>query len=277
MRNLKSKLLSFTRRFLTKVMPLDALTNLYELELRKEIRRRQMEHPNPFCRYGAFGFSQSDEDGLTIEILSRMGISKGFFCEFGVGDGTENNTLILLALGWSGSWFGGQDIILDVSKSSKLTFTKTWITKENILSLYKTIASEVDIISLDLDGNDFHFIEELLRNGANPKLFIAEYNAKFPPGVKFTMPYNPQHFWKSDDYFGASLQMFVELFSQFGYRLICCNAATGANAFFVKEEYAEKFPEVPVDIKALYSEPFYLLRGRKMHPTSVKTLQSLLQ
>ena len=56
-----------------------------------------------------------------------------------------------------------------------------------------------------------------------------------------------------------------------------CNAATGANAFFVKEEYSEKFPEVPVDIKALYSEPFYLLRGRKMHPTSVKTLQSLLQ
>ena len=118
------------------IAPIEPVKSLYEIELRKEIRRRQIEHPNPFCKFGSFGFSQNDEDGLTIEILKRLGISKGTFCEFGVGDGTENNTLILLALGWSGVWIGGQDIVLNTSNSSKLKFIKNWITKENILDLY---------------------------------------------------------------------------------------------------------------------------------------------
>ena len=47
-------------------------------------------------------FSQSDEDGITIEILKRLKMGKGFFLELGVGDGTENNSLLLLAMGWKG-------------------------------------------------------------------------------------------------------------------------------------------------------------------------------
>ena len=37
----------------------------------------------------------------------------------------------------------------------------------------------IDVISLDLDGNDYHLTEELLLNKVNPKLFIVEYNSKF--------------------------------------------------------------------------------------------------
>ena len=258
------------------IAPIEPVKSLYEIELRKEIRRRQIEHPNPFCKFGSFGFSQNDEDGLTIEILKRLGISKGTFCEFGVGDGTENNTLILLALGWSGVWIGGQDIVLNTSNSSKLKFIKNWITKENILDLYSShYAQVVDVVSMDLDGNDLHFAKELLKNGVSPKLFIVEYNARFPPQVQFSIPYDAEHIWIADDYFGASLASFVQLFDRFGYRLICCNAATGTNAFFVKEEFVEKFPEVPKDIEKLYTEPFYLPYP-KTRSTSVKTLQSFL-
>ncbi len=209
-------------------------------------------------------------------ILKRLGIGKGTFCEFGVGDGTENNTLILLALGWSGVWIGGQDIVLDTQNSSKLRFIKSWITKENILNLYSSHSAQVvDVVSMDLDGNDLHLAEELLKNGVSPKLFIAEYNARFPPQVQFSIPYDAEHIWLADDYFGASLASFVQLFDKFGYQLICCNAATGSNAFFVKEEFVEKFPEVPEDIEKLYSEPFYL-PYLKTRPTSVRTLQSFL-
>ena len=258
------------------IAPIEPVKSLYEIELRKEIRRRQIEHPNPFCKFGSFGFSQNDEDGLTIEILKRLGISKGTFCEFGVGDGTENNTLILLALGWSGVWIGGQDIVLNTSNSSKLKFIKNWITKENILDLYSSHSAQVvDVVSMDLDGNDLHFAKELLKNGVSPKLFIVEYNARFPPQVQFSIPYDAEHIWIADDYFGASLASFVQLFDRFGYRLICCNAATGTNAFFVKEEFVEKFPEVPKDIEKLYTEPFYL-PYLKTRSTSVKTLQSFL-
>ena len=36
--------------------------------------------------YGKKGFSQTDEDGITLEIIKRMGIKKGIFAEFGAGD-----------------------------------------------------------------------------------------------------------------------------------------------------------------------------------------------
>jgi hypothetical protein len=41
-------------------------------------------------------------------------------------------------------------------------------------------ASDVDVLSVDLDGNDLYFTEALL-NVLRPKLVIVEYNAKFPP------------------------------------------------------------------------------------------------
>ena len=249
---------------------------MFDLELHKEFRKRQYQHPNPLNKSKFFGFSQNEEDGITIEILKRIGLTSGTFVEFGVGDGTENNTIILLADGWKGSWFGGQDIALDTSRSSRLSFTKTWITKENIVDLYKSAGAASEVISLDLDGNDIYFVEELLKSGAEPQLFIVEYNAKFPPSIRFQIPYNDKHTWGYDDYFGASLRSFCDLFEKYGYMLVCCNIS-GANAFFVRNSCREKFSDVPTTLDEIYSEPFYFSRHRKMHPTSVETVQLLIE
>jgi len=48
---------------------------------------------NPLNRFGAKYFSQTDEDGITLEIVRRIGIRGGTFAELGVGDGLENNAL----------------------------------------------------------------------------------------------------------------------------------------------------------------------------------------
>src|SRR5438270_13263720 len=56
-------------------------------------------------KYGYRVFSQNDEDGMVAEIFSRIGVTNATFVEIGVGDGTECNTLNLLALGWRGTWF----------------------------------------------------------------------------------------------------------------------------------------------------------------------------
>ena len=50
-------------------------------------------------KYGKQVFSQSDEDGITLEIVQRLFDRKGVVVEIGVGDGIENNSLVLLALG----------------------------------------------------------------------------------------------------------------------------------------------------------------------------------
>lgn len=250
--------------------------DLYDLMLHKEFREKQRTHSNPLNKSKLYGFSQNDEDGITLEILNRIGINDGFFVEFGVGNGLENNTVILLAAGWKGAWFGGEELAFSLENSSKLSFTKVWMKHSNIVDLYKSASGNADVVSLDLDGNDIYLADELLSNNIKPKLFIVEYNGKFPPSIDFKIDYNDDHIWTYDDYFGGSLASFNKLFVSHGYTLVCCNT-TGANAFFVDNSFKDKFKDIPKDISEIYCEPFYFLRKRGMHPTSPKTLEALVK
>jgi len=250
--------------------------DLYDLILHKEYVERIKNSKNPLNQFGAFGFSQNDEDGIIREILRRIGLRDGFFVEYGVGDGLENNTLALLALGWQGAWFGGENIKIKLGSDTRLKFEKTWITRDNIGQLFKSLKRQVDLISLDLDGNDIFLIEKLLTIGASPKVFIIEYNAKFPPPIEFRIDYNPDHIWASDDYYGASLASFVSVFEKHNYKLVCCSIS-GTNAFFVHNSLEKYFTDVPTDIHELFSEPFYFLKTRKMHPTSPRTIEKFIK
>lgn len=254
----------------------------HDMELHRSIFQRQQNHPNPFVKYGKKCYSQADEDGLTIEIIKRLNIENGTFAEFGVGDGTENNTLVLLAMGWKGFWIGGEDLLFDAKKSSRLAYYKAWVTLDNVRSLYfdgakKIGVDGVDVVSLDLDGNDLYFCDELLSGGVRPHLFIVEYNAKFLPPIRFSIQYDERHVWQNDDYQGASLASFVDVFAKYGYRLICCNAATGVNAFFVRDESAALFLDVPEDIASIYAEPHYHLFKQYGHKKSVRTIEEIIR
>jgi len=153
---------------------------------------------------------------------------------------------------------------------------REFITLDNIVQLAGRgtdflRTSDLDVVSLDLDGNDYYFVQSLLGSGIKPKLFIVEYNGKFPPPIQFEIAYNPNQIWQGDDFYGASLTSFSELFSEFGYRLICCNAQTGVNAFFIRSDKAHLFPEVPHDIKDIYVEPRYHAQS-KSNPKRSKAL-----
>jgi hypothetical protein len=260
------------------------LMELNNLVLFDQTKKLQSAHPNPLNKFGKKCFSQTDEDGITLEILRRIKqIADGVYAEFGVGDGTENNTLILAALGWKGFWVGGEKLMINVdsAKRKKFAYLREWVTVENILDLTEKGCSEIDsekidVISLDLDGNDIYFVEKLLAKGFKPKLFIVEYNGKFPPPVKFQIEYDPKHIWKSDDYYGASLASFDSLFNDFGYKLVCCNSHTGVNAFFVDAAYLEFFPDVPTDINQIYVEPRYHRYTRYGHTQSLRTINKII-
>ncbi len=226
-------------------------------------------HVNPLTNCGGKVYSQNDEDGISFEILRRIGIVNGVFAEFGVGNGTENNTLALAAAGWSGFWVGGEDLAFDFNPLQATTlnfhYQKHWIKQSNIVELYNNGLAAIkrkqcDLISLDLDGNDYYFVEALLSSGAHPEVFIVEYNAKFRPPIKFKIEYDDNHTWDGSDYFGASLATFVELFEAHGYFLACCNI-TGANAFFVKAKHRPQFADIATEIDQLYASPKYFLTG----------------
>jgi len=233
---------------------------------------------NPLNKYGKKIFSQSDEDGITIEIIKRINcLNEGIFVELGVGDGTENNTLILKALGWKGFWIGNEKLKIDYANSKDFSYICSFVDLENVVDLLKKGLSSIgenliDVISLDLDGNDYYFLKKIIENNFKPKLFIVEYNAKFPPPVKWKIEYEKDHKWKGDDYFGASLSTYNDFFEKNGYKLICCNAHTGANAYFIKKEFINLFQDVPDEIDDLYMKPRYLLNNYLRFPISLKTI-----
>ena len=117
---------------------------------------------NPLNKYGKKIFSQSDEDGITIEIIKRINcLNEGIFVELGVGDGTENNTLILKALGWKGFWIGNEKLKIDYVNSKNFSYICSFVDLENVVDLLKKGSSLIgenliDVISLDLDGNDYY-------------------------------------------------------------------------------------------------------------------------
>lgn len=236
---------------------------------------------NPLLAKGARYFSQNDEDGIILEIVRRLKLEPGTFLELGVGDGLENNTLILLSLGWSGAWLDGGELAFTPGK--RLSFKQRWIDTDNAVGLAEnalakvgsTLAS-VSVASIDLDGNDLHIATALLNGGLRPDLLIVEYNAKFPPPVEFVMPYKADNVWQGGDFFGASLMSWVKLLKDYGYRLVSCNL-NGINAFFVKEENAALFEDVPGHIEDLFMEGSNLRMPSSLHRTMPDTARYFTQ
>ena len=254
---------------------------LWELE-RANLPHRDVAIANPLTTHGRKFFSQNDEDGILLEILRRLEISgPSVFLEFGVDDGTECNTIILLALGWRGVWVGGGTLSFDLpQEKARLKFVQRWIKRDNAVSLARQGLAAVNadlrdvrMASVDLDGNDGPIVRALLAAGVAPDVFIVEYNAKFPPGVEFEMPYDEKHVWQGDDYQGVSLQSWTGIFAA-EYSLVACNE-NGTNAFFVKSDHMQRFDDVPKNIAQIYRIGHYGPYATSGHRTSPRTVRYL--
>ena len=248
-----------------------------------EYARRKAEYDNPIGRCSGKVFSQADEDGMIAEILRRIGLEQGTYCEFGVGDGLECNTLALAARGWRGFWISGGAISfpLDGVDPQFFRFDQSWVDLDNVVSLVRRTADamglkQVDVLSFDLDSRDLFFLEKLLNDGLRPALAVVEYNSKFAPPIRWSIPPDDATPWRNTDYLGASLASLAALFGEFGYRLVACNPATGANAFFVRGDFSAAFSDVPDEIEKLYVGPYFDL-PRFGHPSDPRTAVRLLR
>lgn len=247
---------------------------------------RKKEHladPHALSGFGYKIFSQSDEDGIICEIFRRIGVANRFFIEFGVGDGLENNTASLLFDGWSGLWIEGskrycneiRNGLSGLINSSRLTLINEFIYRENIneLILKYTKNNEVDLLSVDIDGNDAHVIREI--KCVNPRVIVLEYNAKFGPSIDFCMKYEPNYAWKKSDNFGASLKHFENLMRNRGYSLVGCNLV-GTNAFFVRNDLVGEHFAAPHTSEHHFQPARYDLVGLPSgHPPTYAAFDSL--
>jgi len=239
---------------------------------------------NPLTANPRRYWSQADEDGIITKIFERISFHSKTFVEFGCGDGLQNNTLALIAKGWQGGWIDGADLAIAIpTDNTKVSVQNSWVTCENVVSLYenaiplaKRLENRISVLSIDLDGNDFHLLKTLLTAGKSADLIVLEYNGRFPIGAEWIMPYDPNHSWKGDDFFGASLTSFVNLLNSFNYRLVACSVQ-GSNAFFINKSHNEKFLDISMSVEELYQPPLYYLVHQWAQKASPSTIESMLE
>ena len=225
-------------------------------------------------KYGYKVYSQNDEDGIISEIFKRVGTTNKKFIEFGVQGGIESNGHYLLLKGWSGLWIECDDesykLICtnfdSVIKSGRLIVKKSFITRDNVNDIFRSAnyCGEIDLLSIDVDGNDYHIMDSI--EVLNARVIIIEYNAKIPPECEWVMPYNEEHYWDGGDKHGASLASMVKLFKKKGYILVGTNIS-GVNAFFVRCDLAEGKFAKDSSAENLYNPPRYNKKYFSGHPS----------
>lgn len=186
--------------------------------------------------------SQSDEDGIIDEIFRRIGTTTRTFVEFGAETGNENNSRLLLERGWRGLWIEGYQEYLGSIKwqfrqqiaSGQLTIQESYVDRDNINALIggAGITGEIDFLSIDIDGNDYHVFDAI--TVIHPRVVCLEFNIS--RCGDYVMPYNPDYRWDaSKDDYGASAVALTRLATDKGYELVGCGLYS-PNGFYVRRD-----------------------------------------
>lgn len=206
-------------------------------------------------------YSQFEEDGLLLYIFSVIGTSNKRVVEICAGDGIQCMAAnLIINHGWSGLLFDGDEELVERGRkffaSHQSTwlhppvFKAAWITRENIdqLIIENGFNGGVDLLSLDIDGNDYYIMEAI--TCIKPRVIICETQNVIPVNLALTIPYEPDFDRLKNlhpDFTGASLLAMVRLLKKRGYRLVGSHRF-GFNAIFVLDGVgADYFKEVSVE------------------------------
>jgi hypothetical protein len=192
-------------------------------------------------------FSQNGEDGVLAEILRRIGVGARTFVEFGVQDGSEGTTVFLAqVMGWSGVYLEAEPAAYAAlerrfAASPRVRTLHAAVEPDNVEALFEQagVQEEPDVVSIDVDGNDYWIWRALER--FRPRVLVIEYNGDLDPASSQLMPYMPGFRWDHSSGYGASLGALEALGTEKGYTLVHTELA-GVNAFFVRSELAGDLP-----------------------------------
>jgi hypothetical protein len=192
-------------------------------------------------------FSQNGEDGVLAEIFNRIGVGQRWFVEFGVQDGSEGTTVFLAqVMGWSGAFLEADSetyagLERRFSANPRVRTQHAAVEPDNIESLFADLAvpEEPDVVSIDVDGNDYWIWQALQR--FRPRVVVIEYNGDLDPASSLIMPYTRGYRWDHSSGYGASLGALEALGHDKGYTLVHTELA-GVNAFFVRSDLVGDLP-----------------------------------
>ena len=230
-------------------------------------------------KFGIKIYSQNEEDGIILYIFKHIGVKTKKFIEIGSESGLEcNTTNILKYFNWSGVQIEGNKDLHDKAKIQlkkilrekikNVKLVNLLVTKENINKIIKkNLKKEVDLLSIDIDGNDFWIWKEI--KCINPRLVVIEYNSFFGSRISCTIPYNPKFIWNHKNkksYYGASLKALEKLGKKKKYTLVGVDI-NGVNALFVRNDLAKK-----INLKLKNSEDVFVDNKREVRNISDYTI-----
>ena len=226
-------------------------------------------------------FSEFEEDGIILFLFSIIGEKSRRVVEICAGSGRVcMATNLVVNLGWEGFLFDGNETQVQsgqrffaehpATKRLPPAFRQAWITTDNINDLLRGAEGEIDLLSLDMDGNDYWIWKAI--EAIRPRLVVAETHDIVPSELSLTIPYDPTfNAWTSPqpDFRSVSLKAMTELSRQKGYRLIGAHRH-GFNVFYLRNDIApDLFPEV--SISAVHDNPS-TQQGRKERWPAVKDM-----
>jgi len=139
--------------------------------------------------------SQCGEDGILEKIFDLLRIGRGACVEFGAWDGRHfSNTCHLIEdKGWSG-------VLIEGSPAKFQALRQNFAHRADVILLDKLVGfdppnmlddllattplpSDFDLLSIDVDGNDYHILESIRRY--RPKVIVIEFNPTIPAHIEF--------------------------------------------------------------------------------------------
>ncbi len=220
------------------------------------IEKRELD----LSKLGHKVYSQNEEDGIIQGIFNLVGTDSKYYVEFGAAEGHRGSNTKFLR-----EYFGWNGLLLDIAYSSPLlNLHKEKVSAENINALFEkyNVPKNLDLLSIDIDGNDF-YVWQAIDPEYRPRLIVIEYNATHLPHEDKIIVYDPDHAWDGTNYYGASMLAMYRLGKAKGYSLVAIDNNC-MNLFFVRDDLLEgrdfTFKNIN-DVNQLYRKPKYNLGG----------------
>ncbi len=204
-------------------------------------------------------YSQFDEDGIFVFLFAVIGAYNKTFIDIGAGDGINSNCANLaINFGWHGLFIDGNPVSIqhgrDFYQAHPDTtlfppkFIHAMVTRANINQLITDsgFSGEVDLLSIDIDGNDYWIWDAL--TCIKPRVVCIETHIEFGQR-NIVVPYDENYVYPGvhPDYHGASPVAMVKLARRKGYRLVGSNMY-GFNTIYVRSDLVpDLIPEVGVE------------------------------
>jgi len=197
-------------------------------------------------------FSQGGEDGIIATIFKKIGIKSKACLEVGAWDGVRfSNCRKLILDGWRAVMIEGDpnrfnELISNFKDNPLVICVNKYIDDgiDRLDSILKEFnISNLDFISIDIDGLDYEILETL---EICPRVICIEAEFGHDPRLETRVPRDI-----AKNNVGQPLEMFVRLAEKKGYNLVCY---TG-NALFVRRDTIRES-----SLPALSAEQAYIQR-----------------